>query len=142
MQDCDGCKRVEAAKAGSNPHCIAEFENSWLFLGDHQYYRGYCVLMAKAHARELQDMPEKIFMGLAAELMRATRAIDAAFKPWKMNHACLGNLVQHVHWHIMPRYEDDADRFHNPWFNMAAFASKVPEDAEREALVAKIRSAL
>jgi diadenosine tetraphosphate (Ap4A) HIT family hydrolase len=27
--------------------------------------------------------------------------------PVKMNLASLGNLVPHVHWHVVPRYADD-----------------------------------
>ena len=34
-------------------------------------------------------------------------------KPTKVNLASLGNMVAHVHWHVIPRYADDAC-FPNP----------------------------
>jgi diadenosine tetraphosphate (Ap4A) HIT family hydrolase len=142
MESCEGCQRVAEAAAGRNVHSVAEFEHSWLFLGDHQYYEGYCVLMAKRHVRELHEMPAAEGQALYAELMRATKALQAAFDPWKMNHACLGNLVQHVHWHIMPRYESDDDRHHNPWYNFEHFKSRVPDVPTRHHLIDRIRKAL
>ena len=140
MQDCEGCRR--AALAGRDPLFIAELGESLLFLGDHQFFPGYCVLLAKAHFRELHEMPAAPSRALNDDLMRASRALDAAFQPWKLNLASLGNVVQHVHWHLMPRYESDPDRLQHPWLNMKAFASKVPGQAEREALIAKIRRVL
>ena len=35
------------------------------------------------------------------------RAIEAAFRPVKMNYETLGNAVPHLHTHVMPRYADD-----------------------------------
>jgi diadenosine tetraphosphate (Ap4A) HIT family hydrolase len=140
MPDCQGCRRAAAAR--EDPLFIAELGESLLFLGDHQYFPGYCVLLAKGHFRELHEMPVPAARGLNEDLMRASRAVAAAFRPWKLNHASLGNVVPHAHWHILPRYEDDPDRLQNPWLNMKNFASKVPGQAERAALIAKIREAL
>ena len=33
--------------------------------------------------------------------------IAGAMKPTKFNLASLGNQTPHLHWHIIPRYEDD-----------------------------------
>lgn len=142
MAECEGCTRVSDAAAGKNPHLVAEFPNSWLFLGDHQYFEGYCVLMAKSHVRELHEMGPSEYAGLMDELMQATRAIQAAFEPWKMNHACLGNQLQHVHWHIMPRFETDEDRFHNPWYNMEDFKTRTPDAATQARLIKRIKNHL
>jgi diadenosine tetraphosphate (Ap4A) HIT family hydrolase len=142
MQDCELCKRGIAAASGREPLLVAEFPGSWLFLGEHQYFEGYCVLLAKRHVRELHAMPEDELNGLMLELMRATRAIQAAFDPWKMNHASLGNMVGHVHWHIFPRYESDDDRFQNPWYRMDQFKSRVPNEATRKKLIETIRKHL
>jgi len=140
--ECDGCKRVGDAVAGKNPMLVTEFPNSFLFLGDHQYFEGYCVLMAKTHVRELHEMARWEFEALMDELMQATRAIHAAFDPWKMNHACLGNAMPHVHWHIMPRYESDEDRFHNPWYNMEDFKTRVPDQVTQARLIKRIQNHL
>jgi diadenosine tetraphosphate (Ap4A) HIT family hydrolase len=142
MEDCEGCQRVADALLGENKHLILEFANSVLFLGDHQYYEGYCVLMVKRHVRELHEMSPTEYAEVMDELIRSTRAIKDVFDPWKMNHACLGNAMPHVHWHIMPRYESDPNHFHNPWYNMDEFKTRVPDDATRIELIRRIKSRL
>ena len=34
------------------------------------------------------------------------RAVRDAMAPHKMNVASLGNMVPHVHWHVIPRFSD------------------------------------
>jgi diadenosine tetraphosphate (Ap4A) HIT family hydrolase len=41
------------------------------------------------------------------DLMRAGRAVEAVFDPIKVNFQILGNLVPHLHTHIVPRYDGD-----------------------------------
>lgn len=41
------------------------------------------------------------------DLVRAARALDRAFAPTKMNINLLGNLVPHLHAHLVPRYYGD-----------------------------------
>ena len=40
--------------------------------------------------------------------MRVERAIRRILQPVKVNLASLGNQVPHVHWHVIPRYSNDA----------------------------------
>jgi len=44
-------------------------------------------------------------------LMRIVYAVETVvrqlFSPDKINLASFGNVVPHVHWHIIPRWEDD-----------------------------------
>ena len=35
-------------------------------------------------------------------------AIRPVMKPAKVNLAALGNMVPHIHWHVIPRFTDDA----------------------------------
>ena len=34
-------------------------------------------------------------------------AVRQAMHPHKVNVASLGNMTPHVHWHVIPRFEDD-----------------------------------
>ena len=46
-----------------------------------------------------------------ARLMDAVFAVEAVLRevlaPDKINLASLGNVVSHLHWHVIPRYRDD-----------------------------------
>jgi diadenosine tetraphosphate (Ap4A) HIT family hydrolase len=142
LESCEGCGRVEAARSGKNPHLIHEFPGSFLFLGDHQFFEGYCVLVLKAHLRELHELSEADYLGLMSEVRASSAALVTAFRPWKMNHSCLGNAMPHIHWHLMPRYESDPNHLHNPWFDMDSFKDHVPSPQIREERIAKIRREL
>ena len=46
-------------------------------------------------------------------------------KPTKINLASLGNMTPHLHWHVIPRFEQDAN-FPNPVWALSA------EDAKKD----------
>jgi len=142
MQPCEICTRLSSAGLGQSPQLIHRFESSLLFLGDHQFFEGYCVLMLKDHVRELHEMPEVAYGAFMLELRQASQAIARAFKPWKLNHACLGNVVPHLHWHIVPRYESDPNHLQNPWYDMDHFKGHGPSSSQQQALIEKIRREL
>jgi diadenosine tetraphosphate (Ap4A) HIT family hydrolase len=121
---------------------IAEFEHSVLYLGEHQYYRGYCVLVTKKHYKEMTDIQEPERSSLFQEMMRAHSAIEEAFAPKKMNMCSLGNVVPHIHWHFFPRYADDENFTSPPWLQMQYFESVKPTSAERDELIECIRKKL
>ena len=47
------------------------------------------------------------FAAFMADLELAARAIAATCRPDLMNYASLGNVVPHLHWHLVPRYMSD-----------------------------------
>ena len=71
-------------------------------------YPGFCRVILARHIREMTDLtpPER------TRLMDTVFATEAALRevlaPDKINLASLGNAVPHLHWHVIPRYRDDA----------------------------------
>lgn len=129
--NCSLCLKLEQTKGGNYPYLIHDFKHSYLMLGEHQFYQGYCVLVLKEHFREMTDLPSTMQMEFFQEMMVSFQTIEKTFRPKKMNMCCLGNVVDHVHWHFFPRYEDDPDFFDPPWLRMKEFfkASITPEQA-------------
>ena len=82
---------------------------------DEPAYPGFVRVILKRHAREMSDLGE----GERAELMAVVCAVEAAVRetmmPHKMNLASLGNMTPHVHWHVVPRFEDDRHFPHPIW---------------------------
>lgn len=77
-------------------------------LADEHDYPGFCRVIWSAHIAEFSDLS-------AAErdrLMRAVGAVEraqrAVLQPVKVNLASLGNQVPHLHWHVIPRFSNDA----------------------------------
>jgi diadenosine tetraphosphate (Ap4A) HIT family hydrolase len=105
---CGICARIKALRAVPRAaDLVAELAHSWVVLGDAQYYRGYCVILAKTHATELYQLPLAEAHGLFDEQVAVGKAIASALSPRKLNYECLGNAEPHVHWHVFPRYEND-----------------------------------
>lgn len=137
---CTICERLEKWRSG--PFLIQEFEHSLFVVGDHQYFPGYCLLVMKAHIRELHELAPDVQAALLAELMTATNAVVRAFQPWKMNHASLGNVDPHVHWHLIPRYDDAPDHRAHPWLHADEFDSHKTNKATAREVAGRIRGGL
>ncbi len=105
---CGICAGIDRIRNGSAP-CVAELAHSYVVLGDAQYYRGYCILLAKRHATELFLMPAAEARALFDEMRLVAEAIAAVTHPWKVNYECLGNSEPHVHWHVFPRWATEPD---------------------------------
>jgi diadenosine tetraphosphate (Ap4A) HIT family hydrolase len=140
--NCPLCDRVALTQKQNYPYLIHEFKNSYLMLGEHQFFQGYSVLVSKDHYREMTDIPEPKRAEIFQEMMLASKAIELAFNPKKMNMCSLGNVVDHVHWHFFPRYGNDPQFFDPPWLRMKEFenAKVSPETAQIN--IQKIRTHL
>ena len=104
-------------------------------------YPGFCRVIWNGHVKEMTDLsPEDrvFFMNVVWQVEEAVREV---MLPDKMNIACLGNMVPHLHWHVIPRYVDDA-HFPSPvWAEM----KRTPTAADlalRVALLPSLREAI
>jgi len=133
---------IEGIQSAAFADWIAELPRSWLVLGDAQFYRGYCVLLAKRHVTELHLMARGEAHELLDEMLAAGRTLAAVMKPLKLNYECLGNQEPHIHWHLFPRYLDDPMRLSPVWLRPEA-ERKVQLDASaRHELIGSIRREL
>lgn len=75
---------------------------------DDPYYPGFMRVIWNAHVREMTDLSpveRDHFMQVVFVVEQAQRTV---MRPGKMNVASLGNMTPHLHWHLIPRFEDDA----------------------------------
>jgi diadenosine tetraphosphate (Ap4A) HIT family hydrolase len=86
---------------------IAELEHSYLILNRDQFFPGYCLLFTKQHQTELFHLDQPVRQGLMEEVSQVAQALAACFKPDKLNYELLGNMVPHIHWHLVPRFRSE-----------------------------------
>jgi diadenosine tetraphosphate (Ap4A) HIT family hydrolase len=139
---CGGCIRIEAIKQGRNPDFVATLSESHVTLADEQAYRGYCILLLKDHADHLADLPLERQVRLYEDVARVAAAVRRECAPARINYACLGNLLTHVHWHVIPRYPDEPEPQHPIWVRPLEERRRALPAGEREALVRRLRAAL
>ena len=76
-------------------------------------YPGFCRVIWNAHVREMTDLDSAGRKHCMRVVWAVERALLRVLKPHKINVASLGNMTPHVHWHVIPRFVDDA-HFPNP----------------------------
>jgi len=77
-------------------------------LVDEPDYPGYVRVIWNAHVAEMSHLSEPERARLLAAVNLAETALRQVLAPDKVNLASLGNQVPHLHWHVIPRFRDDA----------------------------------
>lgn len=71
-------------------------------------YSGYCRVIWHEHIKEMTDLAESDREHLMLIVFLVEKILREIMHPEKINLASLGNQVPHVHWHVIPRFTDDA----------------------------------
>ena len=79
------CQRIEWIKAGENPYFVKELETGYVVIGDHQYFKGYTLFLAKEHVTELHHMETSVKLRFLEEMSLVQEAVAKTFKAEKMN---------------------------------------------------------
>ncbi|MFN7022422.1 MAG: HIT family protein [Phycisphaerales bacterium] len=121
LEPCPACARVARADRATDPFFLADLRESVAVLHKHQPYvqpadgsvvGGWCTLWLKDHQEHPALLPRARQARLAEDVADVAGAMHAALGPLGMrriNYECLGNVVAHVHWHLIPRYERPMD---------------------------------
>lgn len=96
-----------------------------LVLVDDADYPGFCRVILKRHAAEMTDLGPMGRVHFMAVVLAAEQAVRAVMKPDKVNLASLGNVVPHLHWHVIPRFRGDK-HFPNPIWGIPQRAGSPP----------------
>jgi diadenosine tetraphosphate (Ap4A) HIT family hydrolase len=115
MDDCPFCRKLAALDELPADELVWQFPHSVVLLGTWQFYHGYCLLVARRHASELNQLAPSERRAYLEEMCLLAAAIESCFQPHKLNYELLGNQVPHLHWHVFPRYRHDADLLHPVW---------------------------
>ena len=102
---CIFCKIVEG-KASS--YKVYEDEHTLAFLDINPVADGHVLLITKRHEQFVEDLPEELYKALFDNLKGLVKPIQAAFDAPASNIAInngpnAGQLIPHVHIHIIPR---------------------------------------
>lgn len=99
-----GCELCETP-GGKVLHQGTQFR---VVLVDDDNYPGFCRVIWRDHVKEVTDLSELDRMLLMDVLWQVEHVVREVMQPEKINLASLGNVVPHLHWHVIPRYTDDA----------------------------------
>lgn len=60
-----------------------------------------------SHVREMTDLEPDERAACLHAVFSCESVLRDVLEPDKINLASLGNMVPHLHWHVVPRYRDD-----------------------------------
>jgi len=108
-----------------------------VILVDDAAYPGFCRVIWNEHVKEMSDLSPADRMQLNDAVWHVEMAQREILAPGKINVASLGNMVPHLHWHVIPRFADDA-HFPNPVWTTAVRTTDEPILAARRALLPEL----
>jgi histidine triad (HIT) family protein len=93
-------------------YTVYQDENVLAFLDIHPCAKGHTVIIPKKHFESLIEMDAESWNKVLAGVYKTMQLVQEKLKPEGMNVAINerpagGQVVPHVHWHVIPRWEGD-----------------------------------
>ena len=76
-------------------------------------YPGFCRVIWNRHVKEMSDLTAANRQHFMEIVFAVETCVRQTLAPDKVNLASIGNMTPHLHWHVIPRFHDDA-HFPNP----------------------------
>ena len=91
---------------------LYEDEYTYAFLSNQPVTRGHALVIPKIHARDIYDVSPESLAHILTTVKKVALAVKSTLKPIGMNihqnnEVGGGQAVFHIHFHIIPRYEND-----------------------------------
>ncbi len=132
-QNCELCTQDGGELVYQNRHLR-------IVMVDDPNYPGYCRVIWQQHANENTDLSAHQRNHLMEVVWQLELVIREVLRPEKINLASFGNMTPHVHWHVIPRFVDDA-HFPNSVWGQQQRQTDPAVLAQRVALLPHLRDA-
>ena len=108
-KDCLFCKIIKRELPSS---VIYEDDLTLSFLDISPANKGHALVITKDHHTNIFDIPESEFKALTLSVQKVSKAVKTATKAdgvnvFINNNKSAGQVVFHIHFHVIPRYEND-----------------------------------
>ncbi|NOQ31983.1 MAG: HIT domain-containing protein [Helicobacteraceae bacterium] len=83
------------------------YENDLLFIEVHESHIPWLKIFTKKVYKEFSECPQDLKLDIFNKLDIIEKSMISFYEPEKINIASFGNMLPHVHWHIMARFTND-----------------------------------
>ncbi|MFH0808942.1 MAG: HIT family protein [Pseudomonadota bacterium] len=130
MERCIFCDIVRGNAAAER---IYEDQDILAFLDINPVNPGHALVIPRDHHETYLDLPDALLAPLGMALRRVAAAVlrttgAGGLNLVMNNYRAAGQLVPHVHWHVVPRHPDDGLRH---WPGRPAGATELSDMAKR-----------
>lgn len=135
-ENCAYC--VEGALVDKFGIKITELAASKVYLFKEQSHPGRVIVASKHHVSEMIDLTTEERRAFLDDVATVAAALRKAFSPKKINYGAYGDTGCHLHFHLVPKYEDDSFE----WGSTFAMNPdrKYLDDAANAEMIAKIKA--
>jgi len=106
------CKLCQKNKS----EAILSFELAHVYQSSFwEKWPGSLMLVYKYHEEDLCDLNRQRQIMISSELTLLEKSIKKITNAKRMNVVKFGNVVNHLHWHLIPRYAGEKYPQQNPW---------------------------
>src|SRR3954469_18707985 len=102
------CELCELAGPREAAPVVYRDDKLSVILVDDVNYPGFCRVVWNDHVKEMSDLNGAERALLNEAVCRVELALREVLAPTKVNLASLGNVVPHLHWHVIPRFDWDS----------------------------------
>ncbi len=106
-KDCLYCQNNETLKDLMVE--VAKLSVSRVFIFREQTYRGRCLVAYNGHVDDLNLLSDEERNAFMADVAKVTRAMKKVFAPEKINYGAYSDTLQHLHFHLVPKYVGGPD---------------------------------
>ena len=131
MEDCIFCKIVDGKIPSAK---VYEDENVIAFLDIMPANKGHCLIVPKKHTQSLIEMDDEDLSSVIKAAKKVARAMSLGFGNGSFNILMnngkeAGQVVNHAHLHIIPRFQKD--RLRLKWSHMKYDDNEIKEYADK-----------
>ena len=119
-------------KMAADTQFLAQWKLCQVLLMNDRNYPWLVLVPAVPGLRDLNEVPREHWTTAMAEIERAADALKLLYKPYKLNIAALGNVVEQLHIHVIARQKTDA-AWPKPVWGVAPPAPYAPDELRRTA---------
>lgn len=88
---------------------VTELSVSRVFIFKEQTYKGRCLVAYKDHVDDLNLLSDDNRNAFMDDVARVTRAMQKLFHPDKINYGAYSDTLEHLHFHLVPKYAGGPD---------------------------------
>ncbi len=136
-KECVFCRII----GGTLPSCkVFEDDDTIAFMDINPVTKGHTLVIPKSHHESIMDTPadvlEKVIVTARKIAIAQKKALNAAgINVTQANGALAGQIIGHIHFHVIPRFENDNHSWSRP-------QGKYDRDDEMESFADRIRNDL
>ena len=131
MEGCIFCKIIDVKIPSAK---VYEDSNTVSFLDIMPANKGHCLIVPKSHYESLLEMPEEDLKNMISAAKKVAKALSLSIGSSSYNLVMnngkeAGQVVNHAHMHIIPRFKDD--RLRIKWSHKKYQGNEMKETQEK-----------